>query len=237
MDIGILRGGLIVSCQAHGDHPLRNSSIIAALAECAERGGAKGIRADGPEDVAEIKARVSVPVVGIYKTPLREGRFLITPSFDHARVLAEAGADFIALEATFENRPDKRELQEAIDSIRTSLRIPVMADISGFKEGVRAWELGTDLVATTLSGHTSESRNRKLPDLDLVGRLAAAGVRVVCEGHVQSPEQVSAAFDQGAWSVVVGTVITDPLAITSRFARSAQDVPRGSEVRESDGVT
>jgi N-acylglucosamine-6-phosphate 2-epimerase len=55
-----LKNGLIVSCQAHGDHPLRDTTIIGALAECAERGGTAGIRADGPEDVAEIKRRVSL---------------------------------------------------------------------------------------------------------------------------------------------------------------------------------
>lgn len=212
-----MKGGLIVSCQARGGHPLREASTIAALAECAELGGARGIRADGPEDVAEIKRRVSLPVIGIYKVALRK-RFFITPALEHARELAEAGAGLVALEATFENRPDERKLKEVMRGVRDELGVPVMADVSTFEEGIRAWKLGADLVATTLSGHTVESRGRKLPDLDLVERLAEAGIRVVCEGGVQTPGEVEDAIGRGAWSVVVGTSITDPLAITYRFA-------------------
>jgi N-acylglucosamine-6-phosphate 2-epimerase len=52
-----LENGLIVSCQAHGDHQLRDMAIMAALAECAERGGAAGILDDGAEDVGETKGR------------------------------------------------------------------------------------------------------------------------------------------------------------------------------------
>ena len=221
-DLERLRNGLIVSCQAHGDHPLRDTRIIAALAECAVRGGAAGIRADGPEDVAEIKRRISIPVIGIYKQALTEERFSITPTLDHAREVAEAGADLIALEATFENRPDDRELGHLVENIHTELGVPVMADISVFEEGVRAWESGADLVATTLSGYTRKSQGRGEPDLGLVSNLAGAGVCVVSEGHIRTPEHVSAAFERGAFCVVVGTAITDPLEITAWFTASGR---------------
>ncbi|MDQ3436822.1 MAG: N-acetylmannosamine-6-phosphate 2-epimerase [Actinomycetota bacterium] len=236
-DLERLRNGLIVSCQAHGDHPLRDTAIIAALAECAERGGAAGVRADGPDDVAEIKRRVSLPVIGIYKHALTEERFSITPTLDHARKLAEAGADLIAIEATFENRPDDGELGRLLQSIRGELRAPVMADVSVFEEGVRAWEMGADLVATTLSGHTRHSRGREKPDLQLVGRLAEAGVRVVSEGHIRTPEHVVSAFGLGAFCVVVGTAITDPIEITSWFTGSTSDDHTGSAALEERGTT
>jgi len=217
VDVENLKNGLIVSCQAHGDHPLRDTAIIAALAECAERGGAAGIRADGPLDVAGIKDRVSLPVIGIYKRALAGARSFITPTMDHARKLAEAGADLIAVEATFEYRPDDEELNGLLQGVRDELKIPVIADISVFEEGIRAWEMGADLVATTLSGHTRDSEGAGKPDLELVGRLAETGVRVVCEGHVRTPEQAVAAFGLGAFFVVVGTAITDPIEITSWF--------------------
>jgi N-acylglucosamine-6-phosphate 2-epimerase len=197
LDLERLRKGLIVSCQAHGDHPLRDPRIIAALAECAERGGAAGIRADGPEDVAEIKRRISLPVIGIYKQALTEKRFFITPTLDHARELAEVGADLIALEATFENRPDDRELGHLLGDIHTELGVPVMADISVFEEGVRVWQMGADLVATTLSGHTRKSQGRGKPDLELVSNLAEAGIRVVSAGHIRTPQHVAAVFGGG----------------------------------------
>lgn len=219
--VDAIRRGLVVSCQAHGDHPLRDPLAMAAMAECAERGGAAGIRADGPEDISEISGSVSLPVIGIYKVPLSADRFLITPTFEHAKEIVEAGAAVVALEATFENRPDTEELEELVRRIREELGAPVMADVSTADEGARARDLGADLVGSTLSGYTRESAGREKPDLDLVGDLADAGTRAVCEGNVRRPEQVAAAFRRGAWSVVVGTAITDPVAVTSWFAEAA----------------
>ena len=80
-------------------------------------------------------------MVGIYKRELAGGRYLITPTLENARKLAEAGADLIAIEATFENRPDDRELKELLQGIRHGLGVPMMADVSVFEEGMRAWEM------------------------------------------------------------------------------------------------
>jgi N-acylglucosamine-6-phosphate 2-epimerase len=220
LNVEDLRGALIVSCQAHGDHPLRNVSMISALAQCAESGGAAAIRADGPEDIRSIREAVSLPIVGIYKAPHGD-RFFITPMLEHAREVVAAGADMVAIEATLENRPDQGNLENLVRRIRQELKAPVVADISTFDEGIRAWESGADLVATTLSGYTSDSPEREEPDLGLVEKLVDARVPVVAEGHVRTPEQVRELFDKGAHSVVVGTAITDPVAITSWFARAA----------------
>ena len=216
-----IKGGLIVSCQAHGDHPLRDSRLLSALAQCAERGGAAAIRADGPEDIGRIKKDVSLPIVGIYKVPVAGKRFFITSSFEHAVQVVEAGADAVALEATYENRPDADELRDLIRKIREDLRVPVMADVSGVEEGLRASDMGADLVATTLSGYTSESPSLETPDFELVGTLAKEGIRTVAEGHVRTPEQVKKLFESGAHSVVVGTAITDPVSITSWFVEAS----------------
>lgn len=184
-------------------------------------GGAAGVRADGPEDIAEVKKRISEPVIGIYKVSLNEERFFITPTFDQARAIVEAGADVVALDATFENRPRDAELGRLIRDIRENLGVPVMADVSVLDEGLRAWELGADLVGTTLSGYTPESLGAQKPDLPLVEGLTEAGIRVACEGHVANPDQAAAAFSHGAWCVVVGTAITDPITITARFVERA----------------
>lgn len=232
--VDAIEHGLVVSCQAHGDHPLRDPLAMAAMAECAEKGGAAGIRADGPEDIARIVGSVSLPVIGIYKAPLSADRFFITPTFEHAKEVVDAGAVVVALEATFENRPDAEELEGLIRRIRGDLGVPVMADVSTRDEGIRARDLGADLVGTTLSGYTRESAGREKPDLGLVGGLAGAGTRAVCEGNVRTPEQVAAAFERGAWSVVVGTAITDPVAVTSWFASAA---PKRRDERRGDDAT
>lgn len=218
-----IQDGLVVSCQAHGDHPLRDSTALAALARCAETGGASAIRADGPEDVKRISQEVSVPVIGIYKVLLSGNRYFITPDFGHAEELVDAGADAVALDATRENRPDDTALGALIREIHERLGVAVMADVSTAAEGLRAWNLGADLVATTLSGYTADSPTRETPDYELVSRLVEQGVLVVAEGHVHTPVQVGELLERGAHTVVVGTAITDPISITSWFVEPARD--------------
>jgi N-acylglucosamine-6-phosphate 2-epimerase len=57
------------------------------------------------------------------------------------------------------------------------------------------------------------------PDVALVARLAATlDCPVLAEGRYATPGQVAAAFDAGAHAVVVGTAISDALALTRAFA-------------------
>lgn len=66
------------------------------------------------------------------------------------------------------------------------------------------------------------------PDLDLVASLSAAiSVPVVAEGRVNTPEEAAEALALGAHSVVVGTAITAPTALTARFAAALAPGPGG----------
>ena len=58
-----IKNGLIVSCQAPQESPLRKYELMAMMAESAEAGGAAGIRAEGLADVKKIKETVSLPVI------------------------------------------------------------------------------------------------------------------------------------------------------------------------------
>jgi N-acylglucosamine-6-phosphate 2-epimerase len=98
--------------------------------------------------------------------------------------------------------------------------VPVLADVDSLEAGAFAREAGAAAVATTLAGHTD--RGPAGPDLDLVGRLTETlDCPVLAEGRYGSPEEVRLAFEAGAFAVVVGTAITDPLALTRRFAAAA----------------
>lgn len=217
-----LRGGVVVSCQANGDHPMARPEHIAALARCAERGGAVAVRIDGAVNVATVAAVVTIPILGIAKVRATAvGRSFITPTFDDCRRLVEAGAALVAVEATTDLRKDPDEFADLCAHVHAELAVPVMADVSTFDEGLTAADASADLVATTLSGYTSTSPLRSGPDLNLVDRLAQVGLPVVLEGRVGRPDDVSAAFARGAWSVVVGTAITDPVAITRGFVEAA----------------
>jgi N-acylglucosamine-6-phosphate 2-epimerase len=96
-----------------------------------------------------------------------------------------------------------------------------MADVDDFAAGVAAREAGADLVATTLAGYTGGAVP-EIPDLGLVAALAdELDCPVVAEGRYWHPCQVRAALDAGAYAVVVGTAVTNPMAITERLVREA----------------
>ena len=212
-----IRGGLVVSCQVPRGHPLRDPGIMALFAQCAKLGGAAGLRVNGPDDIAAVRRRSALPVIGLFKVP-GDARDFITPGFDEAAELAGAGAQIVAVEATGEVPGDPLAL---IRRIRDELGLPVMADIATLEEGLRARDAGADLVGTTLSGYTSATRSDVPgPDLRLVGDLAARGVPTIAEGRYATRTDVASAFEAGAWSVVVGTAITDPVAITHNLVQA-----------------
>lgn len=185
----------------------------------AEQGGAKGIRANGVEDIRAIRAVTNLPIIGINKHWVEGYEVYITPDFAAAREIAEAGASVIALDATARPRP-KESMAELIGLIRGELGKPVFADISTLEEGLAAVELGADFVATTLAGYTPYSSKTQGPDFDLIMQLADhVTVPIVAEGRFWAPEEVSRAFELGASAVVVGTAITNPREITRRFVQ------------------
>lgn len=212
------QGGLVVSCQARDDNPLTGPAFMRAMALAAMQGGAAGIRSEGAADITAIRAAVDLPLVGLLKVFDPAYEVYITPDFAAARIVADAGADVIALDATQGTR-DGPPPAELIARIKAELGVAVMADIATLEEGLAAEAWGADYVATTLSGYTAATQHRQGADLDLVAALAAAcRVPVVAEGRYDSPQLVAAAFARGAHAVIVGTAITNPREITRRFA-------------------
>lgn len=218
----IPKGALVVSCQARADNPLHGPVYMSAMAQAAEAGGAKGIRANGAADVVAIRAVTALPIIGIAK--VWDDRFpvYITPGFEQAEQIAKAGADIIGLDAT--PRPRNGEpVERLIGRIRTELGKEVFADIATLEEGRVAHAAGATYVATTLAGYTEETASRKSegPDLELLSALVAEiPAPIVAEGRFDTPELVAEAFRRGAHAVVVGTAITNPREITRRFVQA-----------------
>ncbi len=213
-----VRGGLIVSCQALEDEPLHGSAIMARMALAAQQGGAVGIRANGPDDIRAIRHAVPLPIIGLYKDG-REGVY-ITPTFAHARAVAQAGADVIAIDATARPRPGGETLADLIHRIHSELNRPIMADVSTLEEAQAAADCGADLVGPTLAGYTPYSPPADDPISLLRAIVQAPPVPVIAEGRIHTPEQARAALAAGALAVVVGSAITRPQWITARFAEA-----------------
>ncbi|MCX5163946.1 N-acetylmannosamine-6-phosphate 2-epimerase [Streptomyces sp. NBC_00264] len=210
-----LRGKLIVSCQAPPGDPMRETGTLVRLARSAVAGGGAAIRANEPEVVAAIAGAVDLPVIGLWKDG--DVGVYITPTVRHALALAEAGADVVAADATDRPRPDGSTFAELVAAVHGAGAL-VMADVSTLAEGITAAAQGADFVSTTLSGYVPGPPEQPGPDLGLVAALAAAiDVPVVAEGRINTPEDAAEALARGAHSVVVGTAITAPTALTARF--------------------
>jgi len=214
-----LRGTLIVSCQANPGSPLREPYIISRLALAAEQGGATGLRIQGFEDVAAVRAVSKLPIIGLTKTDRAGTEVYITPTAAEAVRLAELGCEIVALDAT--SRPRPETLTEMFAAVHAAGAL-VMGDISTLDEAQAAYEAGADIVSTTLSGYTAHSRAGSGADWALMDELREAKLVFIAEGRLNSPADAAQAIRRGALAVVVGSAITRPDIITSWFRDAIQ---------------
>lgn len=219
-----LKGKLIVSCQALPHEPLHSSFIMGRMALAAKEGGAYGIRANTKEDIAEIQTQVDLPVIGIVKRDYEDSKVYITPTMREINELMEVKPDIIALDATHSLRPGGRTLDEFYREIRKSYPEQLlMADCSTVEEALFADQLGFDFIGTTLVGYTDQSRDLKIEsnDFEIIRQIVAkVKHRVIAEGNINTPEKAKRVIELGAFSVVVGSIITRPQLITKSFAEA-----------------
>ena len=218
-----LKRKIVVSVQAMPDEPLYQEVALNAMIKSVVAGGAGGLRLAGARDVKNAKKMYpNLPVIGITKPKKIPDNFLdvvyITPTLNDAKEIIEAGADIIAFDATMRERPNGEKLCDIINFIKSQNRL-AMADIAMYEEAKNAIELGADIVSTTLSGYTNETKNKpNEPDFELCSALCRDfSVPVIVEGKIWTPEQAKRAFDFGAFCVVIGSAITRPQLITKRF--------------------
>jgi N-acetylmannosamine-6-phosphate 2-epimerase/N-acetylmannosamine kinase len=227
-----LRGNLIVSCQASETSAFRESALMARFARAAVEGGARGIRADGPDDIRAIRSAVDVPIVGIGKVMQADGEILITPCLEGADELVKAGADLIALDCTA--RGQRYGALGRLRQIRNEIGVPVLADIATVEEAVQAAEAGADAVLSTLRGYTSETRHVEDFEPAFIGELVrAVNVPVIAEGRIQTPAQIRAALAAGAFAIIIGTAITRPEMITQRFVSALEGWRRLNDAKRT----
>ena len=222
-----LKGKLIVSCQALPHEPLHSSFIMGRMAVAAKEGGACGIRANTKEDISEIQSNVDLPIIGIVKRDYADSKVYITPTMREVDELMEVKPEIIALDATGALRPQEVSLDDFFRQVKEKYPDQLwMADCSTIEEAIYADTLGFDFIGTTMVGYTEQSKKDKIEAEDFkILREIIAGVRnkVIAEGNINTPEKAKRVIELGAFSVVVGSVITRPQLITKAFAEALAD--------------
>lgn len=217
-----MKGKLIVSCQALPNEPLHSSFIMGRMALAAKEGGAYGIRANTKEDIKEIQSQVDLPIIGIVKRDYEGSNVYITPTLLEVEELMEVKPEIIAMDATSALRPGGVTLDEFFHQVKERYKDQLfMADCSTVEEALHADELGFDFIGTTMVGYTPQSKHLKIEDNDFeILRTIVDGVKhhVIAEGNINTPEKAKRVLELGAFSVVVGSIITRPQLITKSFA-------------------
>ena len=216
-----IKNHLIVSCQALEYEPLHSSFIMSKMALAAYQGGAKGIRANTIEDIQAIKKEVDLPIIGIIKQEYEGSVVFITPTIKEVDALVKEGVDIIAMDATIRERPHHIYLDDFFKEIRKKYpNQKFMADCSTIEEAIHADELGFDFIGTTMVGYTEQSKGSKIEadDFAILREIVAkAKHKVIAEGNISTPEKAKHVIELGAYSVVVGSIITRPQLITRSF--------------------
>ena len=183
-----LKNQVIISVQAMPNEPLYKEECLTALMQSVVNGGAKALRLAGSRDVKNAKKLFDIPIIGLTKPDKLPENWkevvYITPTLKEVNELLEANADIIATDATNRQRP-KESLEEIVKYIKYNNKIS-MADISTFEEGIKARELGFDIISTTLSGYTQHSRqDLTTPDFELLEKLVKElDCPIILEGRI-----------------------------------------------------
>lgn len=220
-----IKNKIIVSSQAQKNEPLYNEIAMNALIETiVVLGKTDCLRLAGARDVKNTKEKFgdSVVVIGITKPDIIPDNYkelvYITPNIEDANALIEAGADIIAFDAT--KRERKTSVLELINFIHSKNKL-AMADIAEFDEAKEAYELGVDIISTTLSGYTKNTENTPdAPDFELLQKCAKElNCPIILEGKTKDYKDVKTAFELGAHSVVIGSMVTRPHKIIEEFKK------------------
>ena len=222
-----LRGKLVVSCQANeSNNPFNSPEDMVKMAKAAVEGGAVGFRANGPACVGAIKkAFPELPMFGIWKVETEGCDVYITPTMREIDVLNEIGCEVIAIDATDRLNCLGKKAWELIPEIKAKYPNQlIMADIATIHDARCAYKAGADIISTTLSGYTEESKEtikEGNADFELICQIRKEfpDAFINAEGRLWTREDAKRALECGADIIIIGSAITNPIKATERFVK------------------
>jgi N-acylglucosamine-6-phosphate 2-epimerase len=225
-----MKNGIIVSCQAEEGSAFNNVNSIVAFAKEAERGGAVGVRIEGYENIKAVRENINIPIIGIIKRKFTSGNVWITPTVQDAVLIEEAGADFIAADAT--GRKDSLHTKNGwqyLKEICIGTNIPVIGDMANSEfvhsSIVEAEKCGCKYLSTTLSGYIGYGDLSDEPDFEFLKiLLKTSSLPIIAEGRYSKTEHIQIAKKIGVKNIVIGSSITRPHLITQKYKESYDEL-------------
>ena len=225
-----IKGKLIVSCQGDGPvNPFNTPEDMLKMAHSSARGGCAGFRANRPENVKIIKdAYPNLPMIGIWKVVTEGCDVYITPTMKEVDTLVELGCEIIAVDGTDRYNCEGKKAYELIREIKKKYPNQiVMADIATIKDAHLSYEAGANIISTTLSGYTEDSKEKYGPfcDFELIEQIRKEipDAFINAEGRIWTREDALKCFELGADVIVIGSAITCPLNIATRFVKYLEE--------------
>lgn len=217
-----------VSCQALKNEPMYGYTTMLKMATAAVENGAHGIRTSEIYNINKIKEKYpNIPVIGLLKRDYPNCSVYITPTIKELKSLIATKAEFIALDVTSRKRP-KEDLSEIVKYFN-KYRKPyqhLLADIANYDDAKNAIKLGIKYISTTLRGYTEDTKSNSNVenDYEFLKRIIELCKKNNCvsiaEGGFNDLSDVEEAVKLGSDIVVVGSAITRPQFITSRFVEA-----------------
>ncbi len=230
-----IKGKVIVSCQGNqtDGNPFYRPEDMLQMAKAAVAGGCVGFRANTPPNVKAIKDHFKdMPMIGIWKVVSEGCDVYITPTMKEVDTLVELGCEIIAVDGTDRLNCEGKKAWELIREAKKKYPNQlIMADIATLHDAKCSHEAGADILSTTLSGYTEESKERYSlgADFELIEaiRKEIPDAYINAEGRIWTREEAVKAMECGADVIVIGTAITNPKEITRRFVEFVEK--RGGE--------
>ncbi len=209
---------LFVSCQPYANEDYYTKDFILSMAFAAKMGGAQGLRIESLENILFVRKGIDLPIVGTIKKKIEGKERYLCPDIESIDKVIKTNCDFIAVDYTLRDNRDKNYYINVSKYVHEKSNCEIVADISTVKEAKLAIDCGADFVATTLCGYTINTKDTKLPDLNLIQQISEEGIKnVIGEGGYSKHSQYVKALELGAKIVVIGTSISRPHLIVKKI--------------------
>ncbi len=219
---------LIISCQIPaGEVGYDNSLYMKSIIDSVASSEVQAVRISGVDAIKYTKEKHKNLLVFGLKKVINEKSPLtgfVTPDFESAKEIIDAGADVIIVESS-NLLHDDTSLKDFLYKIKEYKDIKIGCDIGTLEEANRAVSFGADYLLTTFVQAKTRENKTFIEHLELIESLSSLEIPIIAEGGIDTPDQANQLFVAGAGSVVVGRAIVSPRYAGNYFLKDITTSP------------